>query len=76
MTSHIDVHDPASVVSDEDDRVERLQGHRLNGEEIDSPYLLRMILEEGAPALRWWTAQHLTPVAMDGARTHGEAQRT
>ena len=75
MAGHVDVHDSAPVVSDEDDRVEGPQHRRLHGKQVDSPDVLRMILEESAPPLGRRAPQHLTPVAMDGARTHREAQR-
>jgi len=52
MCSHIEVDEPPSVVGDEEEHEERVEGNGGHGEEVGGPNVRCMIAEEGAPGLR------------------------
>jgi hypothetical protein len=53
----IDVHDPASVVRDQNEHEEHAAGQRRDGEEIHRDEGREVVGEEGAPRLGWWTRE-------------------
>ena len=54
MRSHVEMHDPSSVVSQNQEYVQDLKSDRRHGKEIDRHHGLDVILEEGPPSLRRW----------------------
>src|SRR3979411_2499377 len=52
MRGHVEMHDPSSVVSQNQEHVQDLKPDRWNGEEVDRHHGLDVILKEGPPSLR------------------------
>src|SRR6266487_65526 len=54
---HVDMHQLASTMRDEDQHVQRLEGQRGHGEQIGRPQMMGMVAPERAPGLarraRW-----------------------
>ena len=51
MRRHIDMHEFAPTMSEEDEDVQRLKGQGLDGKEVGSPDLRPVMGQERAPAL-------------------------
>lgn len=66
MSSHVQVNELPPAVGDEQEDIERPHGHRLNREEVRSPYVGCMVPEKRSPGLRGWAAQGFPTVASDG----------
>jgi len=74
MCSHIEVDEPPSVMGDEEEHEERVEGNGLHGEEVGGPNVWCVIAEEGAPGLRRRAAVGDAAVAADRFSTDLEAQ--
>src|SRR6266567_3299417 len=53
MSGHVEMNHPASVVGEHDEDKQDPKGNRRHYEEICRNQLGNMIVEEGAPSLRW-----------------------
>src|SRR5260370_7640958 len=54
MRGHVEMHDPSSVVSQNQKYVQDLKSDRRHGKEIDRHHGVDVILKEGPPSLRRW----------------------
>ena len=54
MGSDIEMHDPPSIVSQNQENVQDLKPNRRHGEEVDRHHGFDVILKEGPPGLRRW----------------------
>ena len=63
MCRHVEMHDAVARVRDEEEDVQRLEGERLDGEEVRSPELRAVLGEEGSPGLGRRRAQRPPPIA-------------
>lgn len=61
-------------MGDEQEYVERLQGQRLNGEEVRGPDVGSVIPEEGSLGLGRWSTLHCSTVPPNRSRTDAVAQ--
>src|SRR6266851_2454080 len=52
MRGHVEMHDPSSVVSQNQEHVQELKSDRRHAEEVDRHHGLDVILKEGPPGLR------------------------
>src|SRR5882724_2963186 len=60
MRSHVEMHDPPSVVSQNQEYVQDLKPKGRHGKEVDRNHGLDVVLKEGPPGLQRWL-----PVAYD-----------
>src|SRR5450756_754199 len=74
MGSHFEVGQLATPMTDEEDDVERLEGQRLDDEEVGGPDRLSMVGKEGAPTLAGRPRLATPAVAADRARTDHDAE--
>ena len=72
VRGHVPMHDPASVVTDHEEDVERPQGKRLYGEEVGSPDFGGRQAQKGPPAGR--RRRPDATITIDRRRTHGVPQ--
>ena len=72
---HVEMHDAAARVRDEEEDVQRLEGERLHGEEVHSPELRAVVGEEASPGLGRRTPQRPQPIAPHRLRAHLVAER-
>ena len=54
MGGDVEMHDPPSVVSQNQEHVQDLKPDRRHGEEVDRHHGFDVILQERPPVLRWW----------------------
>ena len=54
MSGHVEMHDPSSVVSQNQEHIQDLKPDRRHGKEVDRHHGLDVILKEGPPGLRRW----------------------
>lgn len=50
----VEVQDPATIVTRDDEHEQHLERRRRHGKEVERDKLFRMIVEERTPALRRW----------------------
>ena len=75
MCGHVEMHDAAARVRDEEEDVQRLEAARLHGEAVRSPELRAVVGEEASPGLGRRTPQRPPPVAPHRLRAHRVAER-
>jgi hypothetical protein len=56
MRGHVEMHDPPSVVSQNQEYVQDLKPDRRHGKEVDRNHGLDVVLKERPPGLRRWLA--------------------
>jgi hypothetical protein len=54
MRGHVEMHDPSSIVSQNQEHVQDLKRDRRHGKEVDRHHSLDVVLKEGPPSLRRW----------------------
>ena len=62
MVGDVHVNELAPTVLDEEEDVERPEGQGRHGEEVASPDVWRVVLQEGVPGLGRWPAASLVHV--------------
>ena len=57
MLRHVEMHDPATMVQQDNEDEQDATRDRWDGEEVDRAQGGDMIREEGSPGLQWWPSR-------------------
>src|SRR5260221_6166146 len=74
MGGHLEVDQLTTAMADEEEDVEGLEGQGLDDKEVGRPDRLRMVGQEGAPALAGWAEVKASTITADRARADDDAE--